>query len=259
MAARPRHVGHWPSRVLKEKCPGFQRRRRACTDRQKCAGLVETLPGQVRASTASSGRSGRRRSGRPDGIPPGLSGGREPAELTRPARLRAAGTRLSRTRAVLPAPDGPDTAVSRCTGKRAVRSCKLYRLAISRASAEGPVPWAVRARPRRRPGQAVIERWIRSWPGCPRRSLCRLLRPHQGRLDDPVGTAVEPRSCSTVTTELPLAARAAMVLRSPTTLLGCSPTEGSSRTYSIPVVLSRTVEVSWMRCGSRVDREAPGR
>ena len=67
------------------------------------------------------------------------------------------------------------------------------------------------------------------------------------------------RSCSTTTTELPLAARAVIVFRSPTTLLGCSPTEGSSSTYSIPVVLSRTVEVSSMRCRSPVDSEAPGR
>ena len=28
----PRQVGHWPSRVLNEKCPGFQRRRRAYAD-----------------------------------------------------------------------------------------------------------------------------------------------------------------------------------------------------------------------------------
>ena len=47
------------------------------------------------------------------------------------SRARAAGMRLSRTRAVFPAPDGPATAVSRSTGKAAVRSCRLYRSPIS--------------------------------------------------------------------------------------------------------------------------------
>src|SRR5215472_4196256 len=43
----------------------------------------------------------------------------------------AAGMRLSRTRAVFPAPDGPASAVSRRAGKVAVRSCRLYRSRIS--------------------------------------------------------------------------------------------------------------------------------
>jgi hypothetical protein len=38
---------------------------------------------------------------------------------------RTAGMRLSSTRAVLPAPDGPATAVNRFTGKAAVRLCRL--------------------------------------------------------------------------------------------------------------------------------------
>ena len=67
------------------------------------------------------------------------------------------------------------------------------------------------------------------------------------------------RSCSTTTTELPFPARAVIVLRSPATLLGCSPTDGSSSTYSMPVVLARTVEVSSIRCRSPVDSEAPAR
>ena len=39
----------------------------------------------------------------------------------------AAGTRLSRTSAVFPAPDGPASAVRRCSAKAAVTSCRLYR------------------------------------------------------------------------------------------------------------------------------------
>ena len=38
------------------------------------------------------------------------------------------------------------------------------------------------------------------------------------------------RSCSTTTTELPFPARAVIVVSSPWTLLGCSPTDGSSST-----------------------------
>ena len=67
------------------------------------------------------------------------------------------------------------------------------------------------------------------------------------------------RSCSTMTTELPFPASAAIVVRSPSTLLGCSPTDGSSSTYSMPVVLARTVEVSSIRCRSPVDSDAPAR
>src|ERR1700735_232749 len=67
------------------------------------------------------------------------------------------------------------------------------------------------------------------------------------------------RSCSTTITELPFPARAEIILRNPVTLLGCSPTDGSSSTYSMPVVLARTVEVSSIRCRSPVDSEAPGR
>src|SRR5690349_24736662 len=40
--------------------------------------------------------------------------------------------RLSRTSAVFPAPDGPASAVSRCSGKTAVTSCRLYRSLTSR-------------------------------------------------------------------------------------------------------------------------------
>src|SRR5579871_4169387 len=51
---------------------------------------------------------------------------------------RAAGMRLSRTRAVFPAPDGPASAVSRPAGKAAVRSCRLYRSPISTVTRDRP-------------------------------------------------------------------------------------------------------------------------
>ena len=66
-------------------------------------------------------------------------------------------------------------------------------------------------------------------------------------------------SCSTITTELPLAESIPMVERSPSILLGCRPTDGSSSTYSMPVVLARTVEVSSRRWRSPVDSVLPAR
>ena len=40
----PRQVGHWPSRVLNEKCPGFQRRRRAYGDSAKTRRIWSNAP-----------------------------------------------------------------------------------------------------------------------------------------------------------------------------------------------------------------------
>jgi hypothetical protein len=57
---------------------------------------------------------------------PGASSRRTCLGAFSPARLaRSAGTRLSRTRAVLPAPDGPATAVIACTGKETLTSRRL--------------------------------------------------------------------------------------------------------------------------------------
>ena len=54
--------------------------------------------------------------------------------------------------------------------------------------------------------------------------------PPRAQLDHPVGGADVSISCSTITTVLPLPASAAIVVRSPSMLLGCSPTDGSSST-----------------------------
>ena len=60
---------------------------------------------------------------------PGAERGSGSAEPLSSAR--AAGMRLSRTSAVLPAPDGPASAVKRCSGKVAVRLRRLYKASIS--------------------------------------------------------------------------------------------------------------------------------
>ena len=43
----PRQVGHWPSRVLNEKCPGFQRRRRAYADSANTRRIWSNAPEYV--------------------------------------------------------------------------------------------------------------------------------------------------------------------------------------------------------------------
>jgi hypothetical protein len=70
-----------------------------------------------------------------------------------------------------------------------------------------------------------------SWPGVPSAITVPPLRPAAGPSSMTQSAArMISRSCSTTTTELPFPARAAIVLRSPSTLLGCSPTDGSSST-----------------------------
>ncbi len=62
------------------------------------------------------------------------------------------------------------------------------------------------------------------------------------------------RSCSTTTTELPFPASAVSVLRSPATLAGCSPTDGSSSSRRPPEFHGSTapcsIVLSWS--GTRV-------
>jgi hypothetical protein len=70
---------------------------------------------------------------------------------------------------------------------------------------------------------------------------------------------ISSRSCSTTTSELPFPVRALIELRSPWMFAGCSPTDGSSSTYSMPVVFARTVEVSSIRWRSPIDSVAPDR
>ena len=98
---------------------------------------------------------------------------------------RAAGMRLSRTRAVFPAPDGPASAVSRRAGKVAARSCRSYRSLISMAICP-PRP--------SRAGRAARPRHLRetgckpSRPVQARRQPCERSSPDHGDSPWPVRT-----------------------------------------------------------------------
>ena len=234
MSPRPRHVGHWPSRVLNEKWTG----------------LPFLAPGRW-ATPRTGGVSGRRPRSRspvsqrafwPMGdasiwttwrMPPRSRARTWPGSAAAPSSARAAGTRLSRTRAVFPAPDGPASAVSRCSGKAAVTPCRLIQVAdlqgdpaarFGRPGVRRRAPVPADGRRARQEGAhdgaRVGHELVRGALGDNRAAV----RPGgRAELDDPVRGADEFRSCSTTTTELPFAARAAIVRRSPSTLLGAVP------------------------------------
>ena len=64
---------------------------------------------------------------------------------------------------------------------------------------------------------------------------------------------------STTTRELPCATNLRNTLINPSTLAGCNPIEGSSKTYKTPVVSVRKVLASWILCNSPVDKVFPAR
>jgi len=72
---------------------------------------------------------------------------------------------------------------------------------------------------------------VSSWPGGPWAITVPPLAPAPGPSSMTQSAALmSSRSCSTTTTELPFPVSAVMVLRSPRTFAGCSPTDGSSNT-----------------------------
>ena len=78
----------------------------------------------------------------------------------------------------------------------------------------------------------MIERGsVSSWPGVPWAITVPPLAPAPGPSSiTQSALRMISRSCSTTSTELPLPAKAVIVLCKPWTLLGCSPTDGSSST-----------------------------
>ena len=128
--------------------------------------------------------------------------------------------RLSRTSAVFPAPDGPASAVSRCSGKAAVTSCRLYRSPISRAICPPGPGRAGRSRgtaaaPARN-GPMIECGSVSSWPGVPWAITVPPWRRPPGPSSMTQSAArMSSRSCSTTTTELPFPARAVIVLQQP--------------------------------------------
>ncbi len=72
---------------------------------------------------------------------------------------------------------------------------------------------------------------VSSWPGVPSAMTVPPLAPAPGPSSmTQSAERMSSRSCSTTSTVLPLPASALIVLRSPWTLAGCSPTDGSSST-----------------------------
>src|SRR3984885_9041392 len=78
---------------------------------------------------------------------------------------RAAGIRLSSTRAVLPAPDGPASAVSLRVGKVAATPCRLYRSPISRTICPLGAGWGGRTVARHGRGAGQERAHDRAWVG----------------------------------------------------------------------------------------------
>ncbi len=78
----------------------------------------------------------------------------------------------------------------------------------------------------------MIERGsVSSWLGVPSAITVPPLAPASGPSSMTQSAArMSSRSCSTMTTEFPFPASAEIVLNRPWTLLGCSPTDGSSST-----------------------------
>ena len=142
-----------------------------------------------------------------------------------PSAGRAAGTRLSRISAVLPAPEGPDSAESPPIGKRAVTSRRLKSsvtaMTISPADAGGA--------PRSR---TTVARPDKNGPMTERGSDCSRSGGPWATIVPPSSPAQGPSSmiqselrmsamsCSTKTTELPLATRSAIVERRPSRFEG---------------------------------------
>ena len=143
--------------------------------------------------------------------------------------------RLSSTSAVLPAPDGPATAVSRFTGKLGGEVVQVVEVGdldgelTVVAVTPGPIRETPGAPARNGP---MIERGSdSSWPGVPAAITWPPCAPAAGPSSmTQSAERMMSRSCSTTITELPFPASAASILRRPVTLLGCSPTDGSSST-----------------------------
>ena len=175
--------------------------------------------------------------------------------------------RLSSTSVVLPEPDTPVTAVSRARGTSASSGFTVCSASVSRWMAPrantSPASSGSRTRtlaaPDRKP--PMDEAGAASTAA---RDPCAMTRPPPAPAAGPISTiwSAWRRMCvswSTMTTELPSAMRSRMTSSSPSMLDGCSPMDGSSSTYSTPVVRLRTARASCTRCRSPVDSVALAR
>ena len=179
----------------------------------------------------------------------------------------SAGMRLSSTSVVLPEPDTPVTAVRR---PRGIATSSGFTV-CSAPVASSMLPCAntsaagTRSRtrtissPERKPpiNEAGFASTSASVP-------CATIRPPSAPAPGPISTSQSAAarmrvSWSTMATELPSASRSRITSTSPSMLEGCRPMDGSSSTYSTPVVRLRTARASCTRWRSPVDSVEPAR
>ena len=179
----------------------------------------------------------------------------------------SAGISDSSTIVVLPEPETPVTATSRPRG-------------ISTSSGLTVCNWLVvmRIRPRSNTCGSATRSRMRALTLSAKNGAIRLLgfaatsstvpcaitcppsAPATGPISMRWPAALSTRtSWSTTTTELPSATRSRITPSSPSTFEGCSPMDGSSSTYSTPVVRLRTARASCTRWRSPVESVAPAR
>ena len=149
-----------------------------------------------------------------------------------------AGTRVSRTRVVFPAPETPVTAVMRFSGMSSssgltewmAPDLRCIRPPANMAAAEARSRASTFSVPFRKPA-------IREFPFFSTSSTVPAARtfpprsPAPGPISMSQSASLSTRtSWSTTTTVLPISTRSRMIPTSPSTLEGCRPMEGSSRT-----------------------------
>ena len=182
-------------------------------------------------------------------------------------RASSPGTRLSRIRVVLPEPETPVTTVSRPLGRSTSKGFTVWMASVAkrmRPSAKSSSGGSCRRvcglalpdrkGPIREAGSSSSCRtvpWATTWP--PRAPASGPISMIQSAWDR-IWV-----SWSTSSTEFPSATRSSITAVRPVMLDGCRPMEGSSSTYSTPVVRFRTARASCIRCRSPVERGAADR
>ena len=174
----------------------------------------------------------------------------------------SAGMRLSRMRVVLPLPDTPVTTVSRPLGRSSSSGFTVWMASVERwmrPSANSSFS-GVRGRawtPARPARNGPI--WEAAFASISGMAPCAMMCPPFAPASGPISMSQSASfkiwvSWSTSTTELPSAMRSCITSVRPSMLEGCRPMDGSSSTYSTPVVRLRTARASCIRWRSPVER-----
>ena len=174
----------------------------------------------------------------------------------------SAGTRLSKINVVLPDPDTPVTTVRRPFGISTSSGLTVWIAPVERwmCPCSNSCSAGVRGRTI---VSALPERYGPIWEsGWQQRSSTvpwTITCPPPAPASGPISTIQSASeriwvSWSTSNTELPSATRSCITAVRPSILEGCRPMEGSSSTYSTPVVRLRTDRASCIRWRSPVER-----